>query len=68
MMIWLMYWFCITRVPDEPRAMAQGISEARARGLKVLCQKVEDTAVEQLLDVDGVIVGSPTYYGTRRPR
>jgi NAD(P)H dehydrogenase (quinone) len=46
-------------------AMAQGISEAlRAEGLKVLCQKVEDTAVEQLLDVDGVIVGSPTYYGT----
>lgn len=45
--------------------MANRIADGlRTEGLKVTCKKVEETNVDELLDVDGVVVGSPTYYGT----
>lgn len=45
--------------------MARIIAEAiQAEGVTVACQKVEDTKVEDLLEADGIILGSPTYYGT----
>jgi len=45
--------------------MAKLIAEAiKGEGIDVECKKVEDTNPDELLDVDGVVVGSPTYYGT----
>ncbi|MFC2009035.1 flavodoxin family protein [Chloroflexota bacterium] len=45
--------------------MANRISEAlRQEGVEVDCKKVEDADVDELLAVDGVVIGSPTYYGT----
>jgi NAD(P)H dehydrogenase (quinone) len=42
-------------------AIAKAVSED---GLDLVCKKVEDVDVDELLEVDGLIVGSPTYYGT----
>ncbi len=45
--------------------MANRIAETlRAEGLDVVCKKVQDADVDELLAFDGVVVGSPTYYGT----
>ncbi len=47
------------------QSMAHQISAAlQEEGLKVVCKKVEEANVEEMLEADGVIVGSPTYYGT----
>ncbi len=43
------------------RTIAEAITD---EGLDVECKKVEDTNPDELLDVDGLVVGSPTYYGT----
>jgi NAD(P)H dehydrogenase (quinone) len=46
-------------------AMAEIIAESIGNeGVDVECKKVEETDVDELLDADGVVVGSPTYYGT----
>ncbi len=46
-------------------SMAQTITESiRTEGLEVDFRRVEDTTPEDLLSVDGVVIGSPTYYGT----
>jgi len=46
-------------------AMAVHISEAIAdEGIEVACKKVENTKVDELPDYDGIVIGSPTYYGT----
>lgn len=42
-------------------AVAEGATEAA--GVDVLVKKVEDATNEDLLKADGIIVGSPTYYG-----
>jgi hypothetical protein len=39
-------------------AIVQAITEA---GLNVVCQKVEDVALDELLEVDGLIISSRTY-------
>ena len=45
--------------------MAKWITEAIAgEGLDVDCKKVEDANPDELLSLDGVVLGSPTYYGT----
>ena len=45
--------------------LAKSITEAIAEEkIDVICKKVEDTSPDELVDVDGLIVGSPTYYGT----
>jgi NAD(P)H dehydrogenase (quinone) len=46
-------------------AMATAIAKAvTEEGLDVVCKKVKDVAVDELLEADGLMVGSPTYYGT----
>jgi NAD(P)H dehydrogenase (quinone) len=46
-------------------AMATAIAKAvTEEGLDVVCKKVKDVAVDELLEADGLIFGSPTYYGT----
>ena len=45
--------------------LAKWISKAIAEeGLEVVCKKVKDVNLEELLNIDGLIIGSPTYYGT----
>ncbi|MDP3732316.1 MAG: flavodoxin domain-containing protein [Candidatus Omnitrophota bacterium] len=45
--------------------MADTIEEAiRQEGLEVVKKKAEETNVDELLGFDGIIIGSPTYYGT----
>lgn len=45
--------------------MAQCIADAVAsEGTEVECKSVADATVEDLLAADGIVMGSPTYYGT----
>lgn len=47
------------------KAMAQAVEDGvRAEGVDVRCKEVKDVSVEELLDYGGIILGSPTYYGT----
>ena len=41
--------------------VAQGVKE---EDVSVKVKGVEETKVEEMLDYDGIIIGSPTYYGT----
>ena len=45
--------------------MAFAVSEGakQTRGAKVIMKKVGQTSLEDLLETDGIIMGSPTYYG-----
>jgi NAD(P)H dehydrogenase (quinone) len=46
-------------------AMAKIIATAiEGEGMDVECKRVEDTNPDDLLTADGIVVGSPTYYGT----
>ena len=46
-------------------AMAKIIAKAiEAEGMDVECKRVEDTDPDDLLAADGIVIGSPTYYGT----
>ena len=46
-------------------AMARLIAESiEEEGVETACKNVEDASIDELLDVDGLVVGSPTYYGT----
>jgi NAD(P)H dehydrogenase (quinone) len=46
-------------------AMAKLVAEGvESEDVEVECKKVADTSVDDLLAVDGIILGSPTYYGT----
>ena len=40
--------------------VAEGVKEA---GVEVEVKRVKDAKVDELLKVDGVVIGSPTYYG-----
>ena len=45
--------------------MARQIAETVAEdGLDVECKSVAETSVDDLLAADGIVMGSPTYYGT----
>lgn len=45
--------------------MAEAVSEGIAKeGLEVKTKEVKDVGVEELLKYDGLVIGSPTYYGT----
>jgi len=46
-------------------AMAKLVAEGvQSEGIEVECKKVADTKLDELLSADGIIIGSPTYYGT----
>jgi len=46
--------------------MARLIEEGlvSAGGVEVAVKRVQDTSIEEFLDYDGIIAGSPTYYGS----
>ena len=44
-------------------AMAESVEEGvRKAGVEVVRQKIEDTCVDDLLEPEGIIIGSPTYF------
>lgn len=46
------------------KTMANAIADAMDKaGLPTKCKSVADTKVDDLLEADAVVVGSPTYYG-----
>jgi NAD(P)H dehydrogenase (quinone) len=46
-------------------SMAKLVAEGvKSEGLEVECKKVQDTKLDDLINADGIIIGSPTYYGT----
>jgi NAD(P)H dehydrogenase (quinone) len=42
--------------------VAEGVKQVK--GVQCAVKKVDDVSVDELTKVDGVIIGSPTYYGT----
>lgn len=45
--------------------MAHLIAEGvRSTGVEAVVKRVQDTQAEELLDYDGIVSGSPTYYGS----
>ena len=47
------------------KKMAEAVTEGlKKERIDFELKRIEDTKVEDLLEVDGVIIGSPTYYGT----
>ena len=42
-------------------AVAEGVKQVK--GVEVGVKKVEETSLEDLLNAEGIIMGSPTYYG-----
>jgi NAD(P)H dehydrogenase (quinone) len=47
------------------KEMARTVEEGvRSEGVKVVMKKVSQANLKDLLNADGVILGSPTYYGT----
>lgn len=47
------------------KKLAEMIAEAlRGEGVEVSCKSVAEASVDELPQYDGLIVGSPTYYGT----
>jgi NAD(P)H dehydrogenase (quinone) len=47
----------------EKMAFAVAEGAKQIRGVKVTVKKVEQASVKDLLSADGIIMGSPTYYG-----
>jgi NAD(P)H dehydrogenase (quinone) len=46
-------------------AMARAVEKGvRSQGLEVVCKNVEEAHVDELPRFDGIIIGSPTYFGT----
>jgi NAD(P)H dehydrogenase (quinone) len=47
------------------KKMAEMITEGlREEGIDVTCKSVTEASVDEIQEYDGLIVGSPTYYGT----
>lgn len=56
----IVYYSKTGNVRKMANVIKEGIEE---EGLEVSIKEVRDTKVEELLDYDGIIIGSPTYYG-----
>jgi NAD(P)H dehydrogenase (quinone) len=47
------------------KKMAESVSEGISKeGLEVLLKDIKDVTADELLKYDGIVIGSPTYYGT----
>jgi NAD(P)H dehydrogenase (quinone) len=47
----------------EKMALAVAEGAKHVKGTKITTKKAESTTIEDLLNADGIIMGSPTYYG-----
>ena len=59
--IMIIYYSRTGNTEKMAAAVARGIRE---EDVSVQIKSVEEVTVEELLDYQGIIVGSPTYYGT----
>ena len=59
--VWIVYFSRTGNTAEMADHVSRGV---RAEGVDVACTRVEDTRLEELLEADGIIMGSPTYYGT----
>lgn len=59
--VWIVYFSRSGNTKKMARQVAKGV---KAEGVDIVCKSVEETQVEELLEADGIIMGSPTYYGT----
>lgn len=49
---------------DNTKKMAEVVEEGvKQEGVEPILKRVEETKLEDLLEVDGIIAGSPTYFG-----
>lgn len=61
MTVLIVYYSRSGNTEKMARAVAEGVE---AEGVKAVIKPVVQACVEELLEVDGLILGSPTYYGT----
>lgn len=59
--ILISYYSSTGNTEEMAKLVQEGV---KSEGVEVVCKKIEDTAVDELVDYDGIIIGSPTYYGT----
>ncbi len=57
----ILYYSRTGNTEEMAKAVAEG---AASRGVKVVRKKVQQATFQDLLKADGIILGSPTYYGT----
>jgi NAD(P)H dehydrogenase (quinone) len=58
----LIIYYSKTRNTEK---MAQYVEEGvKSEGIEVILKKVSETSTEDMLNADGIIIGSPTYFGT----
>ena len=61
MVILIIYFSQTGNTEKMAHAVADGVRE---EGVAYEVKKVQDTSADDLLEVDGIIIGSPTYFGT----
>jgi len=52
----------------EKMAFAVAAGAKRVKGVEVQVKRVSETRIEDLVEADGIILGSPTYYGLMSTR
>ena len=60
--ILIVYYSRSGNTGEMAKAIAEGVR--KVEGVEAEVKTVQETEIEELLDVDGVIIGSPTYYGS----
>jgi len=57
----ILYYSKTGNTEEMAKAVEEGVN---SEGIKVVRKKVNRATLKDLLDADGIILGSPTYYGT----
>ncbi len=60
--ILIVYYSRTGNTEEMARLIAQGVE--KEAGVDVEVKAVQDAKIEELLSADGVVIGSPTYYGS----
>ena len=58
----IIYYSRSGNTKEMAESIAKGVK--KVKGMEVKVKTVQEVRVEELLDVDGVVFGSPTYYGS----
>jgi NAD(P)H dehydrogenase (quinone) len=53
-----------SRTGNTEKLAKEVVEGLKSKGIDTTLKKVEDTSADELLNYDGIIIGSPTYYGT----
>ena len=59
--ILIIYYSATGNTEEMAKAVEKGVKEER---VEVEVKKAEDAKVDELLEAEGIIIGSPTYYGS----